>query len=94
VITLDRSPAGARARAAAVGAKEKTMELRVDRDKCQGHGKCYLTAPALFQPDENDDWGRAVALQPVIDASHPKVIDLARHALTLCPEFAIELSGQ
>lgn len=70
------------------------MELRVDWDKCQGHGKCYLTAPALFQPDENDDWGRATVVQQVIDARQTELVDLARHALTLCPEFAVELSGQ
>jgi ferredoxin len=70
------------------------MRLQVNRDRCQGHGKCYLTAPALFQPDQNDDWGRADVQQSTIDASQTEVVDLARRALTLCPEFAIELSGQ
>jgi ferredoxin len=70
------------------------VELRVDWDKCQGHGKCYLTAPTLFQPDDADDWGRAAVLQPVIDAGQTELVDLARQALTLCPEFAITLSGQ
>ena len=33
------------------------MRVRVDRDRCQGHGRCYSLAPELFEPDEvGDAW--------------------------------------
>src|SRR2546425_1109568 len=28
------------------------MRVRVDPDRCQGHGRCYATAPDLFVPDD------------------------------------------
>lgn len=70
------------------------MELHVDWDKCQGHGKCYLLAPELFQPDEEDDWGRAAVLKRTIDEADTSTLDRAREALSLCPEFAIELHNR
>lgn len=69
------------------------MELNVDWERCQGHGKCYLTAPGLFQPDDDDDWGRAAVLRPAIDDTETELIQQARQAVTVCPEFAIELTG-
>ena len=32
------------------------MKVRVDQEKCQGHGRCYALAPDLF---ESDDYGNA-----------------------------------
>lgn len=69
------------------------MDLQVDWEKCQGHGKCYLTAPELFQPDEEDDWGRAAVLKPVIDEDDTVTLGRAREALSVCPEFAIHLES-
>ncbi|MEV5302656.1 ferredoxin [Amycolatopsis methanolica] len=69
------------------------MDLRVDWDKCQGHGKCYLIAPELFQPDEEDDWGRARVLVPVVKGSDTATFGRAREAVSLCPEFAIRLDS-
>ncbi|MGH3520910.1 MAG: ferredoxin [Haloechinothrix sp.] len=67
------------------------MELHVDWDKCQGHGKCYLTAPKLFQPDDEDAWGRAAVLRQTIDEADTPTLDRARQSVSQCPEFAIEL---
>lgn len=67
------------------------MRLSVDRDKCQGHGKCYMLAPDLFEPDENDDWGRPNVLVPEFTDDDTATLTRAKEALSMCPEFAIEL---
>lgn len=69
------------------------MKLEVDRDQCVGHGKCYLSAPNLFAPDERDDWGKPIVLVPDIDPADTALVAAARLATTLCPEFAITFDG-
>lgn len=69
------------------------MKLHVDWNLCEGHGKCYLSAPNLFEPDENDDWGKPIVLIPEIDPGDARLVAAARLATTLCPEFAITLDG-
>lgn len=61
----------------------------VDSDRCQGHGRCYATAPHLFGPV--DDFGRAGPLEerPLDPASEHAA--LARRAADGCPERAISL---
>jgi ferredoxin len=62
------------------------MKIFVDETKCQGHSRCYLTAPELF---EIDDYGQ----------SHPKITEdipaeleeKAKLACENCPEFAITI---
>lgn len=66
-------------------------QLQVDWERCVGHGKCYLTAPDLFTPDDGDDWGRARVLRPEIADDDTETLTAAREALSLCPEFAISL---
>lgn len=65
------------------------MRLVVDLEKCQGHGKCYLIAPALFAPD--DDWGRPRVTQPLIEDDDFDRLDLAEEAVNNCPERALRL---
>ncbi|MGH8999214.1 MAG: ferredoxin [Acidimicrobiia bacterium] len=65
------------------------MKLVVDLDKCQGHGKCYLVAPGLFEPE--DDWGRPRVTRPTIDDDDLACLDLAEEAVSNCPEQAIRL---
>ena len=55
------------------------MSLSIDPDKCQGHGRCALTSPDLF--DVNDD-GFGVVLKP---APGPEYAEIAT-AIGLCPE--------
>ncbi|KFU77653.1 Ferredoxin [Amycolatopsis lurida] len=38
------------------------MKLEVDRERCVGAGMCVLTAPAVFEQDEED--GRVRLLDP------------------------------
>lgn len=59
------------------------MELRVDVDRCQGHGMCSVTAPDLF---ELGGEGKAVVLVDRVDAGQ---VDGARAAEASCPELAI-----
>jgi ferredoxin len=63
------------------------MELRIDADRCTGHGRCYALAPALFEPD---DEGHGVVLHGgEVPAGQE---DDARRATTNCPERAITLT--
>ena len=61
------------------------MKIRVDPDKCQGHARCIVIAPALF---ESDDYG----LSSVVGDGTvpPELADSARLAIANCPEYAIE----
>jgi ferredoxin len=62
------------------------MRVRVDSDKCQGHGRCYALAPELF---ESDDFGNSVV---VSDGVVPEGMeDRARLAVDNCPEYAIDI---
>ncbi len=60
------------------------MKIRFDREKCQGHGRCYALAPSLF---DCDDEGYAVVAElGDLDAAQEQA---ARLAADNCPEFAI-----
>ena len=60
------------------------MRVQLDRDACQGHGRCYSLAPRLF---DCDDEGYAVLR---VDGDvPPELVDDARLAANNCPEFAI-----
>jgi ferredoxin len=61
----------------------------VDRSRCEGHGRCYATAPALFAPDELGD-GHEVG-----DGAVPAALEArARLAVANCPEQAITLDEE
>jgi ferredoxin len=62
------------------------MRIRFDRDLCQGHNRCYMLAPELF---DTDDEGYAV-LRGRGDVA-PELEAKARLAVENCPEFAIEI---
>jgi ferredoxin len=62
------------------------MKVRVDDDRCQGHGRCYALAPQLFEPDDVGN-GQAVG-DGTVD---PSLEDKAHLAVVNCPERAIEL---
>ncbi|MFE0145511.1 ferredoxin [Nonomuraea sp. NPDC059007] len=59
------------------------MDIILDKDKCIGGGMCVLSAPAVF--DQDDD-GIAVLLDP-----HPPAAGRAavRAAAVVCPAAAI-----
>ncbi|NUR92467.1 MAG: ferredoxin [Nonomuraea sp.] len=62
------------------------MKVRIDTDRCQGHGRCYDLAPELFG---EDDEGYGTVLGD--GAVAPDKEKAARLAVANCPERAIEL---
>jgi ferredoxin len=62
------------------------MKLHIDADACTGHGRCYVLAPEVFEPD---DEGHSVGL---VDVIPDDLLDKARLAAANCPEGAITIS--
>jgi ferredoxin len=62
------------------------VRVRIDADRCEGHGRCYALAPELFEPDELGDG--VVIGDGAVD---PAMADRARLAVTNCPEQAITI---
>jgi ferredoxin len=60
------------------------MKIKVDHDKCQGHNRCFVMAPQLF---ELDDEGYAFASGD--GTVPPEEEENARLAAENCPELAI-----
>jgi ferredoxin len=63
------------------------MHIRLDADRCQGHGRCYVLAPDLF---DADDYGHCVLLVDEVPAGRE---DGARTGVENCPEQALSLEG-
>jgi ferredoxin len=61
------------------------VKLRIDPERCTGHGRCYDLAPELFAADD-DGHGLVQVDEP--DASH---LAAARLAVNNCPEQAVIL---
>ena len=63
------------------------MKIRIDPERCQGHGRCYDLSPSLFSDDE-EGYGqiRGDGVVP------PGQEDAARRAIANCPERAIEVT--
>lgn len=61
------------------------MTIEVDQDRCIGAGQCAITAPEVF--DQDDD-GIVKLLDPA--PSGPQLA-LSREAVELCPAAAISL---
>jgi ferredoxin len=65
-----------------------SVRIEVNRDACCGSGNCVLTAPTVF--DQDDDDGLVRLLDPAPDDG---VQELVRRAAHLCPSGAIILTG-
>ena len=62
------------------------MKIRFERERCQGHNRCYLLAPELFDVDDD---GYAV---PLVEGElDEEQVAKAQLAADNCPEYAIEL---
>jgi ferredoxin len=62
------------------------VKIHVNPDKCQGHNRCYVLAPELF---DVDDYGYATEVN---DGIVPEQLrDKADLAIANCPEHAIEV---
>jgi ferredoxin len=62
------------------------MKVHVDEERCEGHGRCYALAPAIFEPDDIGN-GHAVGDGTVPAGDEDK----ARLAAANCPEQAITI---
>ena len=60
------------------------MKLRIDTERCSGHGRCYDVAPELFTDDEYG-YGKVI-----VDEVKPEQVARAQTAIDCCPERAIE----
>ena len=62
------------------------MKIRIDPERCQGHGRCYDLAPGLFG-DDDEGYGMVLG-----DGVVPPDLERdARLAVANCPEQAIEV---
>jgi len=62
------------------------VKIKYNRDACQGHNRCYMLAPELF---DTDDEGYAILL---VDGTVPPGLEeKAQLAADNCPEYAIEV---
>lgn len=64
------------------------MELRVDADRCTGHGRCYSAAPDLLSDDEEGFVTLRGSAMPIAAGQRPD----AEEAVAACPERAITLT--
>ena len=62
------------------------LRVRVDRERCQGHNRCYAIAPELF---ELDDLGNAREVGDGLVP--PELQEKARLAVANCPEEAVTI---
>ena len=66
------------------------MKVDVDATRCQGHNRCMVLAPEVF---EVDDLGFAKVRDP--DSPVPAALeDAVRRAVGSCPEFAITITDE
>lgn len=62
------------------------MRVVIDALRCQGHGRCFTLAPALFTFDELGN-GQVIG-DGTLDAT---TLELAQLAEANCPEHAIDI---
>jgi ferredoxin len=62
------------------------VRVTVDTKRCIGAGQCVLTAPDIF---DQDDEGTVVLL---VDSPEADEVELVREAVYLCPATAISVS--
>ncbi len=62
------------------------MKIVVDQEECQGHNRCVVIAPELF---DTDDYGYAHEMEGGVVP--PELEEKARLAAANCPESAITI---
>ncbi len=66
----------------------KVLRVSIAADRCQGHNRCCLVAPELFEAD--DEGNAQVRGEGVVSAG---LEQKARLAVANCPEHAVRLTG-
>ena len=64
------------------------MHITADKERCVGAGQCVLTAPAVFDQDD-DGIVEPLTLEPP-ESEH----DAVRQAVNVCPSSAIWLDRE
>ncbi|HIG70591.1 MAG TPA: ferredoxin [Myxococcales bacterium] len=59
------------------------MKIRLDPERCTGHGRCYVLAPEVF---DEDDAGRCVLKHAAVPS---ELHEQARKGVESCPEHAL-----
>ena len=62
------------------------MKVSLDRERCQGHGRCYVLAPAVFGADD-EGYGLVISEEVA-----PEQREAARKGAGNCPEDAITIT--
>jgi ferredoxin len=60
------------------------VKVRIDLDKCTGHGRCYMLSPGVFETDDRG-YGVVIATEELT----PEQLVEAKRAADNCPEQAI-----
>ena len=61
------------------------MKIRLDKERCTGHGRCYVLAPDVFDEDEP---GYCVLK---LEAVPEELQESARSGVDSCPEHALTI---
>ena len=67
----------------------RSMRVEIDVEMCQGHGRCAVVCPELF---DIDDSGFGFVRPEAPDARTADLVARARQAVLNCPERAITLT--
>lgn len=63
------------------------MKIKYDSDACQGHNRCYMLAPELFDVDDE-----GYAILRITGEVAQELREKAQLTVDNCPEYAIELT--
>ena len=63
------------------------MKIRLDKELCTGHGRCYVLAPEVFDEDE-----RGHSILKLDDVS-PENQAKAQAGVDSCPEHALSIEN-
>ena len=67
----------------------KVLRVSIAADRCQGHNRCCLVAPELFEAD--DEGNAQVRGEGIVSAG---LEQKARLAVANCPEHAVRLAHE
>ena len=62
------------------------MRINYNREACQGHNRCYMLAPELFDVDDE-----GYAILRVTGEVPEELADKAQLSVDNCPEYAITI---
>jgi ferredoxin len=64
----------------------RATQVDIDLTLCQGHGRCYLLVPEVFEP--GDDYGHA-RVHSAVDPGNAALRTKVGNAIKSCPEDAL-----